>query len=546
VPASGGEAVPDAPIAAGMAPEPTIDRAASSIRFIYPFTFAGDSIASRAAAIGGATWRIGENVLPIWERQAFSTEDLLSQAADFVDPPDGAPLSARIWRVRDTVLRSPAGLGAGARHPGAEWTLTTRRGPVPFVVQSIDLALFQHGVGFVIVAAMPVSAQASDWFTFLHFFRFVHGRRSSEVSALRTTGRDSEGQPTQVPFFPEFGGETLEPTLPGHSHRFGEVIDHLLTTAASADVTPRWWEEIFVPGMMLPHAALFVDGSAPGDEPIHLHRLRNFFHAAQIVHPSPAELALDDAGLLPYASNQWFFYSLNGGGFVAYDAPGTPFFRETLPEHIVREYLLLFLLALEQRFVLMMLSQQVSRQWVGVDGGAEARKVAAFAGIRDALLAFTAQGYFAQTMQEEHHHRSYTRWQTVFQLERLYRDVAEEVREMHGYLELHQRERAEAIAAEQQRHAESLDHRLSVVTWLLGIPVSLLLVINASGNIALVRKLVFGPPGVQAYDVLIGVALDFLGVGVGYVAYRLIDRPLTRRRDGAERSDARAAEASQV
>ena len=169
----------------------------------------------------------------------------------------------------------------------------------------------------------------------------------------------------------------------------------------------------------------------------------------------------------------------------------------------------------------------------------------AFAGIRDALLAFTAQGYFAQTMQEEHHHRSYSRWQSVFQLERLYRDVAEEVREMHGYLELRQRERAEAIATEQQRHAESLEHRLGVVTWLLGIPVSLLLVINASGNIALVRSLVFGKPGVQPYDVLIGVALDFLGVGVGYVAYRLLDRPLARNRDGAERSATRGAEATQ-
>jgi hypothetical protein len=286
---------------------------------------------------------------------------------------------------------------------------------------------------------------------------------------------------------------------------------------------------------MLPHVALFVDQCPTDDTPMHLHRLRNFFHADQTVHPSAEELALEDPGLLPYAANQWFFYSLNGGGFLACDAPRTPFFRETLPAHLTGDYLLLFLLALDQRFTLMLLSQHVSREWVGGDSGGEAGKVAAFRSIHDALLAFTAQGYFAQTMQEEHHHRSYARWQAVFQLERLYRNVADEVREMYGDLELRQRDRAEAVAREQQWQAENLDRRLTVVTWLLGIPVSLLLVINASGNIALVRKLVFGPAGVQAYDVLIGVVLDVLGILVGYVAYRVFDRRLRRKHEEGAR-----------
>jgi hypothetical protein len=528
MPATGAEAVEDEPSEVRLETEPSIDREASSLRFIYPFVFAGDTIAHRAAAITGATRAIGDKQIPVWERKSFSTDDLLSQVADFVDPPDGAPLSARLWRVHDTVLRSPAGLGGGARHPGADWTLNTRRGDVPFVLESIELALFRHGVGFVIVSATPVSPHLRDWFTFLHFFRFIAGRRASSVTALRTTGRTPDGDPTRTAFFPELGVAQREPG-PAAVHHFGEVIDHLLATAAAHDGTPAWWEEIFVPGMMLPHAAVFVDGCSQDNIPLHLHRLRNFFHSTQTVHPSAAELALDDPGLLPYAANQWFFYSLNGGGFLACDAPHTPFFRETLPEHIESEYLLLFLLALEQRFVLMMLSQQVSRQWVGV-GDAETHKVAAFTAIRDALLAFTAQGYFAQTMQEEHHHRSYSRWLAVFQLDVLYRTVADEVREMHGYLELRQRERADAIGREQQRHAENLDRRLGLVTWLLGIPVSLLLVVNASGNIALVRSLVFGPTGVQPYDVLIGVLLDLLGIGVGFIAYRLLDRRLGRQR----------------
>lgn len=529
------EAGSGAPAESAAGIEPSVDRESSSIRFIYPFTFAGDTIARRSEAIGLATWRIGEKPVAVWEAGSFPTDDLLSEVADFVDPPAGSLVSAGRWRVGDTVLRSPAGLGGGARHPGADWTLTTRRGPVPFLIESIELALFRHGVGFVIVSALPVSTQLNDWFTFLHFFRYVHGRRASEVSAVRTTGRNDNGESTRTAFFPQLGGGSHADAPSSEQHVFGEVIEHLLLTAVLADERQRWWEEIFVPGMMLPHVALFVDQCPVEDTPVHLHRLRNFFHADQAVHPSAQELALGDPGLLPYAANQWFFYSLNGGGFLACDAPHTPFFRATLPAHLTGAYLLLFLLALDQRFTLMLLSQQVSREWVGGGDGNEARKVAAFRRIRDALLAFTAQGYFAQTMQEEHHHRSYVRWQAVFQLERLYRNVAEEVREMYGDLELRQRDRAEAVSREQQRQAASLDHRINVVTWLLGIPVSLLLVINATGNIALVRRLVFGPEGVQAYDVLIGLVLDAIGIAAGYIAYRAFDRCERRKHEESAR-----------
>ncbi|HEY6468835.1 MAG TPA: hypothetical protein VI434_03630 [Candidatus Dormibacteraeota bacterium] len=79
--------------------------------------------------------------------------------------------------------------------------------------------------------------------------------------------------------------------LGSEKHVFGEVIEHLLSTAVLAEERPRWWGEIFVPGMMLPHVALFVDQCPVEDTPVHLHRLRNFFHADQAVHPSLSRAA---------------------------------------------------------------------------------------------------------------------------------------------------------------------------------------------------------------------------------------------------------------
>ena len=79
-----------------------------------------------------------------------------------------------------------------------------------------------------------------------------------------------------------------------------------------------------------------------------------------------------------------------------------------------------------------------------------------FERIRDRLLEFTARGYFAQVMQREHHHRVYRRWQEVFQLERIYQEVNDEVREMHEYL--------------QTRQMRELERRLNTLSVLLGIP----------------------------------------------------------------------------
>ncbi|MBV8301264.1 MAG: hypothetical protein JOY68_05025 [Candidatus Dormibacteraeota bacterium] len=511
-----GEALPSSAITA------RVDVSASSLRFVYPFTFDGGRMDELARGVEAASVPGGERSLAVWERSEFPTDDLLAQVADFVAPASGAPLTAALWRMPEATLRSHRGVGGGSRHPGAVWTLRTRRGAVDFTFDSFELALFRHGVGFVVVGATPASDAAAVWFTFLHFFRYISGRRASPLTAVRQSGEPRSR--SRSAFFPDLGGICTVATA---EHHTGEIVDALLAGAVPG--SGRWWEEIFVPGMMLPYAAAFIDGVAPAGSAALLHRLRNFFHGDQVIHPAGVDIAGPDPGLLPYAEQQWFVHSLNGGGFLACDAPATPFFRSTLPGHIRNQYFLLFLLALEQRFFLMALSQQVSRRWVGRTESAEKQQVSVFTGIRDALLSFTAQGFFAQTMQEEHHHRSYERWREIFALNELYREVSAEVREMHGQLELRERQRSVEAAHVQQRQSAALDRRLAFITWLLGLPVSLLLVVNASGNIALVRHILFGPVGVQPYDVFIGLGLEAIGIAVGLLAYTVLQRRTEQR-----------------
>jgi hypothetical protein len=179
--------------------------------------------------------------------------------------------------------------------------------------------------------------------------------------------------------------------------------------------------------------------------------------SARAAYPPCAELRPDHPCLLEYAQDMWFTFAQQAAGFVAFNAPSNAgnFFRTDLPRRLRNRYFLLYQLALHQKFMLMHLSDQVSESWLRGD---EATRMATFTRIRDALLEFTARGYFAQVMQLEQHHRYYCRWRETLQLETLYQEVSDEVREMHDYLQL-QLER---------RRVEQSEKLNRAVLWLTG------------------------------------------------------------------------------
>jgi len=528
-PSAGEPTPPPAASASHTSTAEQVDAEASRIRFVYPFTFDGHTIDARCAAIEHITWPGQRQPLTVWRPRSFPAEDLLPHVLDFVNPWPGSARSTSLWRMEDDALRSPSGLGGGRAHPGAHWTLETRRANVPFGFDAVELALFEHGVGFLVIDAMPLTASSDDWFDFIHYFRFFAGARSTSLRATKVVGVDAGGAARTVPFVPPITGDRSEDGPAKSGALFGLIIDALLRGMALDGETAQWWEDIYVPGMLIPHVGLFLDNCPAPSIEEHLYRLRNFFHSQQDVHPTVADSQYTEA-LLQYAANQWFFFSLNGGGFLACNAPRTQFFRANLPQHLTLQYFSVFLLALMQRFVLMRLSRQVSREWVSSDLDGDGRKAAAFASIRDALLAFTAQGYFAQTMQSEHHHRCYERWQRTFDLARLYSEVTAEVRDMYSYLDLRQRARVEELAKQQDARTQRVGRRLQLVGWMFGVPVWLFIALNSSANIALIRHLVGGPSELQGYDPLISVGVFAVGLLIALAAYRLVSRTPHNRR----------------
>ena len=463
----------------------------SFIRFVYPFLFDASDFAQRVAHVDAFRWA---DLGPVWEKKTFPERELLPHVARFLNPGEGDVPTVRLWQVAPKVLQSPGGLGGGAKNPGADWCFVQGSGQrskeTRFAIEDCQLTLFHSGVGFLSVRIRPEATDVPDWLDFLHYFRYLRRERNA-VKAVRRVGFDQQlRQPVVEDYFPALAGGHREASVKP-SRCFDEVVEGLLRTAAGADERGPWWYEVFLSHQAVPYAVLFVAG-APSDETDRqrlLYKLHNFFHAGEGENPAPGELVPDQPHLLPYADGQWFLFSLDGGSFVAFDPPRTPFFGQTLPEHLDGEYLLLFLLALQQRFALMSLSEQVTRRWLPAPQQPDdpARRERIFRRIRDALLSFTARGYFAQVMQRRHHHRCYLRWQETFQIERLYREVSDEVRDMHQYLQMEKTERIERLAEQERDQSARTAKTLNILAAFLLLPSLVLSFLDAVGNESWVR-----------------------------------------------------------
>lgn len=315
---------------------------------------------------------------------------------------------------------------------------------IAFKFTDAKIALFHIGVGFITFETHLDSNSIDDWLDFLHFFRFAGGQRGVKLKAERKTGKE------QIePFFPAIAGGTEK-----HPDGIGTLMD-IISPLLQTSVGGQWWQEIFIPEQLIPFVALFVDDEKLTESQVSelLYCIRNFFPSGREIAPSSEDLSLEHPSLLAYADKMWFVFTQEGGTFVAFNAPETDFFRRELPEHLKSQYFLLFLLTLHQKFALMRLSQEVSEHWLK---GSAHERTKVFERIRNDLLDFTARGYFTQVMQREHHHRVYRKLQELFQIEQLYREVSDEVREMHEYL-----------VAEQTKR---LEERLNLLAAFIGVP----------------------------------------------------------------------------
>jgi hypothetical protein len=123
------------------------------------------------------------------------------------------------------------------------------------------------------------------------------------------------------------------------------------------------------------------------------------------------------------------------------------------------------------------------------------------------LLSFTARGYFSQVMQRAHHHRCYCRWQELFLLDRLFREVSEEIQEMHNYLLMKRTEKLERLAEQQQR--------LNMLNWIVGliaVPALTLTFAQVAKDLGWETAVSWGVGGLGAGILLVGAIYLFQAI----------------------------------
>jgi len=121
-------------------------------------------------------------------------------------------------------------------------------------------------------------------------------------------------------------------------------------------------------------------------------------------------------------------------------------------------------------------------------------------------------------MQHAHHHRIYRRWQEVFQLDQLYREVSDEIREMHNLLLVRRSQLEEAAT-------RRLERLVGFLGTIIGIPALVLAFLDI--NLKGVTTAQEGLPLRRALFIA-GLAL-VLGILMGLVLHLLVRRSVPRR-----------------
>ena len=438
----------------------------SFMKFVYPFLFSRETFEARSAAFESANWGSSVEMLPVWKADRFPQDGLLPHVARYLNTGQNTSATASLWTIREDALTSKYGLGGGATQIKTTWFLKTPQAELPFHIESVQVCLFSIGVGFITTNIAPGFNDLSSWFDFIHYYRFVEKQRGVTVRAQRREDRD-----IKVDFFPNPSRTQVEAA--GEAHHYGEILHMMLATGGREDERSPWWDEIYVAGQLLPFVGIFVRGDMT-DESLQLlaFRARHFFHSRQEIHHAPNDLSFNHPAVLSYGENQWLLFSLEGGSFFAGKVPDKPFFHETLPKHLQGIYYLIYIIALHQKLAMNMLQNEVAQNWVVQrSDSADHKRERAFSRIRDAVLAFSARGYFTQVVQLDHHHRYYQRWQEILQTACLYKELRDEVSDMFDYLLLQRQERLQRIAKDQEMRTRRLERLISVIACMVGLPI---------------------------------------------------------------------------
>lgn len=136
--------------------------------------------------------------------------------------------------------------------------------------------------------------------------------------------------------------------------------------------------------------------------------------------------------------------SLERSAFISLSSSTTrhdTFFDETLPQHLKSEYFSLYLLALQQRFALLKLSERIAVEAGEISMSTDAwserllGQRQTLSRLRASVLDFHVRSLFRHVSQRDHHQDYFARWCRVLDIDPLLEEVRTEYAELSAFVD---------------------------------------------------------------------------------------------------------------
>ena len=306
---------------------------------------------------------------PIWEPPE-PDDALLHELAPAPRELCGSEGGMRIWRMTSRALQSPTFLG-GSRE---SWLLECRdhkgEAAIPVKIASVCCWSAREGLAYIILdlellervnargTEGSAATRVEDFLDALHHARFLHRGGATLVREQQIHPRSGRSSPPDMELL---GQRSWKPIDQEGRFRFelpvGDLMDALFHRITGRSATERSRASLGNPNALHAYALLDVRSSHASTRE-DAARKRLVLQAAEMA-PAKRDIRrtlvcdMPDAGVraYEYSENAFFACSPECTVFLSIDQSDTPFWKNTMPRHVLDEYFAIQILTMYQRHI---------------------------------------------------------------------------------------------------------------------------------------------------------------------------------------------------
>jgi hypothetical protein len=421
------------------------------------------------------------------------------------------------WLMSSRALRDRSGFG-GDRGWNLVWGSQSEPSLQQFRILTVQLMLFDTGLGYLTFEIQPSSDALGAWHDVLHYFHFHDGRREvrlrppSAVAGDRVAGSEAE--------FDLYS-------------RIEDMLESIGTSYGfSESQRQRWWEPAERSGQLHAFGGVVLRDAPEDFEARHriLNRFAEMAHVGRALDPvgSDSETAVRER--MQYNDRSWFTATKDVCLFVAFDPDrgrSPDFWLSQMPLHLRATYSVIDLFTQYQWHCIETIRTktiEATSFLQRVSSDTSTQRLGSVRALQETVMAVRARGFFTEIARRRNHARFERFLRQVTRIDEMHRiaiDGAEAVGNwVVGEWEREERLRAEA-ARERREHGDDRRNQLLLILT-TGTVASLPLQLVAAILSINIRGVTTANEGIGLLGVVVGVVASILfGAGVAIWFWRL-------------------------